>query len=140
MVKNNKNARVMQLVNRLSRESRCLLSIVGDVFNIEFTCQQTSPPHIWQEESSRINGEVDEPVVQIPAVSSFFLFLSRFYLKLHSEKGASTISSGFQRVINMDGPSSVKVSNTDYWFSISSEECRGPQILEDSHGRENVFV
>ena len=32
-----------------------------------------------------------------------------------------------------------KVSNTDHWLSVSTEDKQGPALLEDGHGREKVF-
>lgn len=77
---------------------------------------------------------------------------------------ASTLSNNLQKALNIGGSSSnpkladlardtcnvedknarittdfgVKVSNTDHWLSVSSEERQGPALLEDFHGREKV--
>ncbi len=78
---------------------------------------------------------------------------------------ASTIASGLQKAVNMNGAATDnpkladmskdmvnsddtnarittdwgnKVSNTDHWLSVSTEEKYGPALLEDGHGREKV--
>lgn len=78
---------------------------------------------------------------------------------------ASTIANGLQKAVNMNGAATdnpkladmskdmvnsadsnarittdwgSKVSNTDHWLSVSTEERYGPALLEDGHGREKV--
>ena len=81
---------------------------------------------------------------------------------------ASSLASGLQKVVNMDGAASnnpklaqlsqdtvnydasqnarlttdfgAKVSNTDHWLSVSTEDHYGPSLLEDGHGREKVGI
>ncbi len=80
---------------------------------------------------------------------------------------ASTVSSGLQKVMNMDGSASTnakladiakdtyntedpntrittdfgqKVGDTDHWLSVSTEDRYGPALLEDTHGREKVIL
>ena len=81
---------------------------------------------------------------------------------------ASTLASGLQQVVNMDGAATdnpklaqlsqhtvnydasqnarlttdfgAKVSNTDHWLSVSTEDRYGPALLEDDHGREKVGI
>ena len=78
----------------------------------------------------------------------------------------STLASGLQKVVNMDGAASdnpklaqlsqhtvnydasqnarittdfgTKVNNTDHWLSVSTDDHYGPTLLEDGHGREKV--
>jgi len=78
---------------------------------------------------------------------------------------ASTVANGLQKAVNMNGAAASnakladmskdminsedsnarittdwgnKVSNTDHWLSVSTEEKYGPALLEDGHGREKV--
>lgn len=78
---------------------------------------------------------------------------------------ASTISSGLQKVANMTGAQTnakladlardthdysedktarittdfgTKISNTDDWLTVSTDDHAGPALLEDFHGREKV--
>ena len=78
---------------------------------------------------------------------------------------ASTVASGLQKVVNMNGAATdnpkladmskdmvnsedtnarittdwgQKVSNTDHWLSVSTEDKYGATLLEDGHGREKV--
>lgn len=81
---------------------------------------------------------------------------------------ASTLASGLQQIVNMDGAASdnpklaqlsqhtvnydasqnarittdfgTKVSNTDHWLSVSTDDHYGPTLLEDGHGREKVGI
>ena len=81
---------------------------------------------------------------------------------------ASTLASGLQQIVNMDGAASdnpklaqlsqdtvnydasqnarittdfgTKVSNTDHWLSVSTDDHYGPALLEDTHGREKVGI
>ena len=81
---------------------------------------------------------------------------------------ASSLASGLQKVVNMDGAASnnpklaqlsqdtvnydasqnarlttdfgTKVNNTDHWLSVSTEDHYGPSLLEDGHGREKVGI
>ena len=79
---------------------------------------------------------------------------------------ASTVSSGLQKVMKMNGSATnnpkladlakdtyntedtntrittdfgQKVGNTDHWLSVSTDDRYGPALLEDTHGREKVF-
>lgn len=79
---------------------------------------------------------------------------------------ASTLASGLQKVVNMDGAAGdnpklaqlsqdtvnydasqnarittdfgTKVNNTDHWLSVSTDDHYGPALLEDTHGREKI--
>ncbi len=77
---------------------------------------------------------------------------------------ASTITNGLQKALNVNGSSSnakladlakdtvnvedknarittdfgMKVSNTDNWLTVSTDDRLGPALLEDVHGREKV--
>lgn len=78
---------------------------------------------------------------------------------------ASTVANGLQKVVNMNGAAShnpkladmsrdfvnsedqnarittdfgQKVSNTDHWLAVSSEDRYGATLLEDTHGREKI--
>ena len=78
---------------------------------------------------------------------------------------APSLSSGLQKVINTDGAATPnpkladlsrdttnydqskdkmttdwgnKVSNTDHWLAVSTDDSYGPSLLEDGHGREKV--
>ena len=80
---------------------------------------------------------------------------------------ASTMANGLQKVVDMDGSATKnpkltdlakdtydshdtkakmttdfgqKVSNTDDWLTVSTEDRTGPSLLEDGHGREKVRV
>ena len=79
---------------------------------------------------------------------------------------ASHISNGLQKVVNMNGAATDneklkdlskdttnydeskhkmttdwgnKVSNTDHWLAVSTDDKYGPSLLEDGHGREKVI-
>lgn len=78
---------------------------------------------------------------------------------------ASAVASGLSKVVNMDGAAidnpkladmskdtvnsqdsnarittdwGQKVSNTDHWLAVSTEDKYGATLLEDGHGREKV--
>ena len=78
---------------------------------------------------------------------------------------ASAVANSLQKAVNMNGPATdnpkladmskdmvnsedsnarittdwgIKVSNTDHWLSVSTEERYGVTLLEDGHGREKV--
>ena len=78
---------------------------------------------------------------------------------------ASTLADGLQKVVKMNGNTDpkaaqlaphiqnsedknarmtsdwgLKVSNTDDWLSVSTEEKQGPALLEDGWGRERVSI
>jgi len=78
---------------------------------------------------------------------------------------ASTSSNGLQKVVNMNGAATDnpkladlakdttnyddskhkmttdwgnKISNTDDWLAVTTDDTYGPGLLEDGHGREKV--
>ena len=80
---------------------------------------------------------------------------------------ASTVANGLSKVVNMNGSATdnpkladmskdminsedtnarittdwgSKVSNTDHWLAVSTEDRYGATLLEDGHGREKVSI